>query len=322
MQRLKGIQLIAASALLCIGLTVQAAFPEKPIHLIVPFPPNGTTDVVARRISQKLSEVLGQTVSIENKGGAGATIGTQIVATAPADGYTLLMATNSHTANPSIYKSLSFDTVKSFTSVIMVGDTPGLIVIHPSVAAKTLPEFIALAKKTSPPLQYGTAGSGTFPHLATELFIDRAGIEMVHIPYKGASQGITDVISGQVQLYISSVPTLLGHIKNGKLRALAVTAVKRTDDLPQIPTVSESGYKGFEAVTWFGLLGPAKLPAAVVSTANVELNKALNSPDLRKKLEDQGLNVTPTTPDEFGKLIKTDMAKWAPVVKDSGAKVD
>jgi tripartite-type tricarboxylate transporter receptor subunit TctC len=159
-------------------------------------------------------------------------------------------------------------------------------------------------------------------HLATELFQREAGIKLTHIPYKGASQGITDVISGQVQLYISSVPTLLGHIKNGKLRALAVTAAKRTDDLPLIPTVAESGYKGFEAVTWFGLLGPAKLPTAVVSTANAELNKALNSPDLRKKLEDQGLNVTPTTSDEFGKLIKTDMAKWAPVVKDSGAKVD
>ena len=159
-------------------------------------------------------------------------------------------------------------------------------------------------------------------HLATELFQREAGVKLTHIPYKGAAQGINDVIGGQVQLYMSSVPTLLGHIKNGKLRALAVTAAKRTDDLPQTPTVAESGYKGFEAVTWFGLLGPAKLPAAVVTTANAELNKALNSPDLRKKLEDQGLNVTPGSSEEFGKLIRADIAKWAPVVKDSGAKVD
>jgi tripartite-type tricarboxylate transporter receptor subunit TctC len=164
--------------------------------------------------------------------------------------------------------------------------------------------------------------NGTVAHLATELLQREANVKLTHIPYKGAAQGINDVMGGQVQLYVSSVPTLIGHIKNGKLRALAVTSAKRVDDLPQTPTVAESGYKGFDAVTWFGLLGPANLPAAVVTSANTELNKALNAPDLRKKLEDQGLTVTPTSASEFGQLIQRDIAKWAPVVKGSGAKVD
>jgi tripartite-type tricarboxylate transporter receptor subunit TctC len=179
-------------------------------------------------------------------------------------------------------------------------------------AAKGQPGFV----------NYATSGNGTVAHLATELLQREANVKLTHIPYKGAAQGINDVIGGQVQLYVSSVPTLIGHIKSGKLRPLAVTSAKRVDDLPQTPTVAESGFRGFDAVTWFGLLGPAKLPAAVVAGANAELNKALNSPDLRKKLEDQGLSITPTTPIEFGQLIQSDITKWAPVVKGSGATVD
>ncbi len=179
------------------------------------------------------------------------------------------------------------------------------------------------AAKTQPGgLNYATSGNGTVAHLATEMFQREAGIKLVHVPYKGASQGINDVIGGLVQIYVSSVPTLLGHVKSGKLRPLAVTALKRTDDLPQVPTVAESGFKGFEAVTWFGVLAPAQLPAAMVASVNAELNKALTSPDLRKKLEDQGLDVTPGTAEQFGKLIRADISKWGRVVKESGAKVD
>lgn len=299
------------------------SWPNKPIRTIVPFPAGGGTDIVARDVTQKMTATTKWTFVIDNKPGSGGNLGIDTAAKAAADGYNLVIGQTSNLAiNPSLYSKLPYDPVKDLTPIGLIGNAPLVLVVGTNSPYKTLADVVKAAKAQPGFINYATSGNGTVAHLATELFQREAGIKLTHIPYKGASQGITDVIGGQVQLYMSSVPTLLGHIKNGKLRALAVTALKRTDDLPQIPTVAESGYKGFEAVTWFGLLGPAKLPAAVVSTVNTELNKALNSPDLRKKLEDQGLNVTPSTADEFGKLIKTDMAKWAPVVKDSGAKVD
>lgn len=298
-------------------------WPSKPIRTIVPFPAGGGTDIVARDVTQKMATTTKWTFVIDNKPGSGGNLGIDTAAKAPADGYSLVVGQTSNLAiNPSLYSKLPYDPVKDLTPIGLIGNAPLVLVVGSNSPYKTLADVVKAAKAQPGFINYATSGNGTVAHLATELFQREAGVKLTHIPYKGASQGITDVISGQVQLYMSSVPTLLGHIKNGKLRALAVTAAKRTDDLPQIPTVAEYGYKGFEAVTWFGLLGPAKLPASVVATANTELNKALNSPDLRKKLEDQGLNVTPGSSDEFGKLIKADIAKWAPVVKDSGAKVD
>ncbi len=299
------------------------SWPAKPIRTIVPFPAGGGTDIVARDVTQKMTGTTKWTFVIDNKPGSGGNLGIDTAAKASADGYNLVIGQTSNLAiNPSLYSKLPYDPVKDLTPIGLIGNAPLVLVVATDSPFKTLADVVKAAKAQPGHINYATSGNGTVAHLATELFQRETGLKLTHIPYKGAAQGITDVMSGQVQLYMSSVPTLLGHIKNGKLRALAVTAAKRTDDLPQIPTVAESGYKGFEAVTWFGLLGPAKLPAAVVSTVNAELNKALNSPDLRKKLEDQGLNVTPSTADEFGKLIKTDIAKWAPVVKDSGAKVD
>jgi tripartite-type tricarboxylate transporter receptor subunit TctC len=299
------------------------AWPAKPIRTIVPFPAGGGTDIVARDVTQKMTATTKWTFVIDNKPGSGGNLGIDTAAKAPADGYNLVIGQTSNLAiNPSLYSKLPYDPVKDLTPIGLIGNAPLVLVVATQSPFKTLAEVISAAKAQPGFINYATSGNGTVAHLATELLQREAGVKLTHIPYKGASQGINDVIGGQVQLYMSSVPTLLGHIKNGKLRPLAVTAAKRTDDLPQTPTVAESGYKGFEAVTWFGVLGPAKLPAAVVSTVNAELNKALNSPDLRKKLEDQGLNVTPGSSDEFGKLIKTDIAKWAPVVKDSGAKVD
>ncbi len=298
-------------------------WPAKPIRTIVPFPAGGGTDIVAREVTQKMTATSKWTFVIDNKPGSGGNLGIDTAAKAPADGYNLVIGQTSNLAiNPSLYSKLPYDPVKDLTPIGLIGNAPLVLVVATQSPFKTLAEVISAAKAQPGFINYATSGNGTVAHLATELLQREAGVKLTHIPYKGASQGINDVIGGQVQLYMSSVPTLLGHIKNGKLRALAVTAAKRTDDLPQTPTVAESGYKGFEAVTWFGLLGPTKLPAAVVSTVNAELNKALNSPDLRKKLEDQGLNVTPGTADDFGKLIKADIAKWAPVVKDSGAKVD
>lgn len=299
------------------------SWPNKPIRAIVPFPAGGGTDIVARDVTQKMSVTTKWIFVIDNKPGSGGNLGIDTAAKAPADGYSLVIGQTSNLAiNPSLYIKLPYDPIKDLTPIGLIGNAPLVLVVPTSSPFKTLGDVVKAAKAQPGFINYATSGNGTVAHLATELLQREAGIKLTHIPYKGATQGINDVIGGQVQLYMSSVPTMLGHIKNGKLRPLAVTAAKRTDDLPQTPTVAESGYKGFEAVTWFGLLGPAKLPASVVRTANIELNKALSSPDLRKKLEDQGLNVTPSSSEEFAKLIKADIAKWAPVVKDSGAKAD
>ena len=298
-------------------------WPAKPIRTVVPFPAGGGTDIVARDVTQKIAGSTKWTFVIDNKPGSGGNLGIDTAAKAPADGYTLVIGQTSNLAiNATLFSKLPYDPVKDLTPIGLIGNAPLVLVTATDSPFKTLADVVRAAKAQPGHINYATSGNGTVAHLATELLKKEAAIKLTHIPYRGAAQGINDVIGGQVQLYMSSVPTLIGHIKNGKLRALAVTAAQRTDDLPQTPTVAESGYKGFEAVTWFGLLGPAKLSAAVVATANAELNKALNSPDLRKKLEDQGLNVTPSSSDEFGRLIRQDIAKWAPVVRDSGAKVD
>ena len=298
-------------------------WPAKPIRTVVPFPAGGGTDIVARSVTQKIAGSTKWTFVIENKPGAGGNLGIDTAAKAQADGYTLVIGQTSNLAiNPTLYSKLPYDPVKDLTPIGLIGNAPLVLVVATDSPFKTLADVVRAAKAQPGSINYATSGNGTVAHLATELLQKEAAIKLTHIPYRGAAQGINDLIGGQVQLYMSSVPTLIGQIKSGKLRALAVTAALRTDDLPQTPTIAESGYKGFEAVTWFGLLGPAKLPAAVVSSANAELNKALNSSDLRKKLEDQGLNVTPSSSEEFGKLIRQDIAKWASVVRDSGAKVD
>jgi len=298
-------------------------WPAKPIRTVVPFPAGGGTDIVARSVTQKIAGRTKWTFVIENKPGAGGNLGIDTAAKAQADGYTLVIGQISNLAiNPTLYSKLPYDPVKDLTPIGLIGNAPLVLVVATDSPFKTLADVVRAAKAQPGTINYATSGNGTVAHLATELLQKEAAIKLTHIPYRGATQGINDLIGGQVQLYMSSVPTLIGQIKSGKLRALAVTAALRTDDLPQTPTIAESGYKGFEAVTWFGLLGPAKLPAAVVSSANAELNKALNSSDLRKKLEDQGLNVTPSSSEDFGKLIRQDIAKWAAVVRDSGAKVD
>lgn len=298
-------------------------WPAKPIRVVVPFPAGGGTDIIACEVTQKMATTNKWTFVIDNKPGSGGNIGIDNAAKSSPDGYSLVIGQTSNLAiNPALYSKLPYDPVKDLTPIGLIGNAALVLVVAANSPYRTLSDVISAAKAQPGFVNYATSGNGTVAHLATELLQREANVKLTHIPYKGAAQGINDVIGGQVQVYVSSVPTLIGHIKSGKLRPLAVTSAKRVDDLPQTPTVAESGYKGFDAVTWFGLLGPAKLPAAVVANANAELNKALNAPDLRKKLEDQGLNVTPSTASEFGQLIQTDIAKWAPVVKDSGAKVD
>ena len=299
------------------------AWPSKPIRLVVPFPAGGGTDIIARDVSNKLTAALKWNFIVDNKPGSGGNLGVDAGAKSAPDGYTLVIGQTSNMAvNATLYNKLPYDPVNDLTPIGLIGNSPLVFAVAAHSPYRTLADVVTAAKGKPDALNYASAGNGTVGHLATELFQREAGIKLTHIPYKGASQGLTDVISGQVHLYSGTVPTLLGHIKNGKLRPIAITSLKRSDDLPQVPTVAESGYKGFEAVTWFGLLGPAKLPANVVTTINTELNKALNSADLKKKLEDQGLDVTPSIPEQFAKLIKSDIDKWGRVVKASGARAD
>ena len=307
-------------------LTTTAAhaqtWPAKPVRLVVPFPAGGGTDAIAREVVNKLG-TSGYTVVVENKPGSGGNLGVDSVAKAQPDGYTFVVGQTSNLAiNPSLYAKLPYDPVKDLTPVSLVASAPLALVVGASSPYKSLADLIKAAKANPGSINYATSGNGTVAHLATEALQKEAGIKLVHIPYKGAAQGATDVISGQVQVYVSSIPTLIGHIKNGKMRALAVTSAQRADDLPQVPTVAEAGYKGFDAVTWFGVLGPAKLPKDVVAKFNADINKALKDPDLQKRLGDQGADVAGSSPEQFAQLIRDDIARWGRLVKESGAKVD
>ncbi|WOP16880.1 tripartite tricarboxylate transporter substrate binding protein [Ottowia sp. SB7-C50] len=311
------------AALLALACAAQAqAWPAKPVRLIVPFPAGGGTDAIAREVTNKLA-TSGYTFVVENKPGSGGNLGVDAVAKSQPDGYTFVIGQTSNLAiNPTLYSKLPYDPVKDLTPVSLVASAPLALVVGANSPYKTLAEVVAAAKAKPGTINYATSGNGTVAHLAAESLQKEAGIKLVHIPYKGAAQGATDVISGQVHMYVSSIPTLIGHIKNGKMRPLAVTSAKRADDLPQVPTVAESGYKGFEAVTWFGILGPANLPKDVVAKFNADIQKALADAQLQKKLGDQGADVAGSSADQFGKLIRDDIVRWGRIVKESGAKVD
>jgi tripartite-type tricarboxylate transporter receptor subunit TctC len=315
---------VLGSLLSLLALSVQAdTWPAKSIRMVVPFPAGGGTDIVARDVTNRITTSAKWNFVIDNKPGSGGNLGIDTTAKAAADGYTLVVGQSSNlTINPTLYSRLPYNPTTDLTPIGLIGHAPLVLVVASTSPYRSLADVVTAAKAQPEALNYATSGNGTVAHLATEMLQRATGTKLTHVPYKGASQGLTDVIGGQVQLYMSSVPTLIGHIRSGKLRALAVTSAQRVDDLPQIPTVAESGYKGFEAVTWFGVLGPARLPATLVSTVNTELNKSLNAPDLRKKLEDQGLTVMTSTPEQFGQLIRTDIDKWGRVVKESGARAD
>ena len=315
--------LAAAAAATACGSSFAQAWPAKPIRLVVPFPAGGGTDIIARELTQQITEATKWSFIVDNKPGSGGNIGIDNVAKSPADGYSLVLGQTSNLAiNPSLYAKLPYDPVKDLTPISKVASAPLALVVAADSPYKTLGELVAAAKAKPGTINFATSGNGTVAHLATELFQKEAGVKMTHIPYKGATQGINDVIGGQVQVYVSSIPTLIGHIRSGKMRALAVTSSARVDDLAQVPTVAESGYKGFEAVTWFGVLAPANLPQDIAARLNAEINKALQSPGLRKKLGDQGADVAGSTPEQFGKLVRDDLARWGKVVKESGARID
>lgn len=296
-------------------LTWAQGYPAKPIRLVVPFTPGGTSDILARSIGQKLTEAWGQPVVIDNVPGAGGSVGADKVAKALPDGYTLLMAhIGTLAVNPLIYPKLSYDPIKNFAPVAWVARVPNVLVVHPSVAARSVKELVALAKAKPGQLNYGSGGNGSAAQLATEYFKLQTQTFIVHVPYRGTSPAVTDVIAGQTQLIFTGAPAVIPFIKSGQLRALAVSSSKRLDALPDVPTMAESGYKDFEVDQWYGVVAPTGTPAAIVAKLNAQINQSLSSPELKVRLQSEGAIANPTTPEAFGAHIKRELARWKPVV--------
>ncbi len=309
-----------------VGAYAQApgpAYPARPIRMMVPFSPGGASDTAARIVGQKLSERLGQQVVVDNRPGAGGAIGTELAAKAPADGYNLLMGSSTEIAiNPHLYKKLNYDTVRDFAPVTHVASTPILIVIHPSLRAKNVREFIALAKARPGQLLGASSGSGSSTHLAMEMFKSTAGIELVHVPHNGSAPAVISTMTGETQIYFGAMPAVLQQVNAGKLRALAITSAKRRAALPAMPTVIESGLAGYEILIWNALFAPRATPAAIVTRLNGEVNKILELPDVRESFVRQGAEVSGSTPEQLAAYVASELAKWAKVVAASGAKLD
>jgi tripartite-type tricarboxylate transporter receptor subunit TctC len=298
-------------------------YPTKPIRLVVPFPPGGATDILARDVAQRLTDAWGQSVIVDNRPGAGGNIGSELVAKSPPDGYTLEMGTvGTHAINASLYAKMPYDNVKDFVPVILVAGVPNVLVVNPSVPVNSVAELIAYAKANPGKLNFASSGNGTSIHLSGELFKVMAGVQMTHVPYKGSAPALQDLLGGQVQLMFDNLPPSLPQIKAGKLRALAVTSSTRALALPDVPTLAESGLPGFEASSWFGVLAPAGTPPAIVTKLNTEIANWLSTPAAREKLTKQGANPAGGTPEDFAKHIAAETAKWAKVVKESGARID
>ena len=305
------------------AVSAQSAYPNKPLRFIVPFAAGGPTDVLARVIGQKLGESLGQMVVVENRPGAGGNIASDSVAKAPPDGYTLILGTvGTHAINESLYSKLPFDTARDFAPIALVASATIIMVVHPSVQATTLKEFVALAKSRPQPFSMASPGSGTPQHLAGELFKTVTAVDMVHVPYKGAAPALNDLMGGQVLVGFVSLPAALPHVKAGKLRALGITAVKRSVVAPEFPTIAESGAPGYEVENWYGVLAPAGTPREIVNKLNSEIIKLLQARDVKDLLNNQGFEVLQSTPDQFAAFTKTELVKWTKLVKLSGAKAD
>jgi len=297
-------------------------FPSKPVRIVVGFTPGGATDVVARTISQKLSETLGQAVVVDNRPGAASNIGAELVAKAPKDGHTLLLGTVSTSINPSLYKKLAYDPLVDFTAITQVTGTPFLFVVHPSLPARSVKEFIALTRARPGQLNYGSAGSGSGAHLFVAMFASMAQLDVVHVPYKGSAPSTTAILSGETIFMFDNIVTTLPLAHAGKLRALAVTTAVRSAAAPEMPTISESGVPGYDANAWFGIFAPAGTPQAVVDRLNAEIVKVVKLADTRDRFLALGAEPVGSTPDQFGAFFRNEVAKWARVVSESGAHVE
>jgi len=297
-------------------------YPDKPIRIVVPFPVGGIADLMAREIGKKFTEAWGQPVIIDNRTGAGGNIGAEIIAKAPPDGYTLVTGSiGTHAVNLSLLPAMPYDAVKDFTPIIHLLNAEGLLVVHPSIKATTVPELIGLARPQPGKLSYGSAGVGTTSHLAGELFKSMAKVDIVHVPYKGNVPAITDLLGGQTAMIFATMPTVLPHVRADKLRALAVLGTARAPAVPDVPTVAET-LPGFEVTNWIGLFGPAGMPPAIVARLNAEIQKIMRSPEMQKRLETEGANFIPMSPEQFAAFQKAEIAKWAKTIKDANIKVD
>ncbi len=322
-----------AHALAAVCLTLGAAltsplvsagsFPDKPIRLVVPFPPGGTTDLLGRVLANRLSETLGQQVIVDNRPGAGGTIGSDVVAKSPPDGYTLMFGTvGTQSINSSLYKRLPFDAQKDFTPVAPFAGVPNILVVNPKVPARNVKELVEYAKAHPNALNMGSAGNGTTNHLSGELFKSMAGVQIVHVPYKGSGPAMADLLANQVQLMFDNLPGSLPHVKAGRLRALAVTSATRSPALPDVPTLAEAGIAGYEADVWFGVVGPKGMPADIVSKLSAEITRIAQDKAMKDKLLQAGASPLTATPAQFSSLIQHDTLKWSRLVRDSGASID
>ena len=315
--------LLAALLLAPLAVLAQGAYPAKPIRLVVPFTPGGVTDTSGRLVAEQLSKRLGQQVIVDNKPGASGNIGTQQAAAAEPDGYTLLLGFDgTMVINPHVFAKVPFDTAKDFAPVGKIGDAILILVANPNFAAKNVKDMIALSKAQAGGLSYGTSGTGGTPHIAGELLKQRTGANLVHVPYKGGGQAITDVLGGSIPLVYTAIAGANQHVRAGKLTGLAVSSAQRSSSLPDVPTFIESGIADFEINSWVGILAPAKTPRAIVMRLNTELNAVLADPEVREKLNQLGIGATPGTPEQFGDEIKRDLARYGQVVKAAGIKAD
>jgi tripartite-type tricarboxylate transporter receptor subunit TctC len=324
MQVKKLMKWTAAMAFSAISAAAAAqSFPTRPVKLIVPFPPGGGTDILARPIAQKLSAKWGQPVIIDNRGGAGGNIGTKAAADAEPDGYTIILGVlGTHAVNQSLYANAGFDSTRDFAAITMVANTPNIVVVHPSVPVKSVKELIDYAKANPGKLNYATPGNGTPSHLATEMFKSQAGVNLTHVPYKGSGPALADMLGGQTQVWIANAPVVLPHIKAGKLRALATTSAKRPAIAADLPTLNEAGLRGYEADTWYGLFAPAKTPKPILDKIHADVVAVLRSAEIRERFAAQGAEVVANSSEEFTKKLHEDVAKWKRVIADLKLRVD
>jgi tripartite-type tricarboxylate transporter receptor subunit TctC len=313
---------------LAVGCTAAAlpaagqSYPARTIRYVVPFPPAGATDILARWVAEKITASLGHSVVVENRPGAAGGVGTELVAKSPPDGYTILMATAAQAVSETLYVKQPFSFARDLTAVALIARVPNVMEVHPSVPAKTVKEFIALAKSQPGQINFASSGAGTTLHMSGELFKMLTGVNIVHIPYKGSAQALTDLMAGQVSVMWDNLPASMPYIKAGRLRAIAITTAARYPGLPELPTVAESGVPGFEASAWFGVVAPAATPREIVARLNTEINRAVSLPDMKERFAQQGATPAPGAPEEFAAWIRAEVTKWGKVVKASGAKVE
>ena len=298
------------------------SWPTKPVRMIIAFPPGGPTDLVSRVLAQKLSEQLGQQVIVDNKPGAGGNIAAELAARAVPDGYTIFYNTSAIVIGPALYGKVNYDTLKDFTPVLLTASVPMVLVVNPQLPARSVKEFLDLAKSRSGALNYSSSGTGTITHLASAMMSTQTGIQTQHIPYKGSAPGLVDLASGQTQFMIDTINTVLPYVRDNRLRGLAVTSAKRSPLLPDLPTLAEAGISGFEAAAWQGIVVPTGTPNEIVQKLNAEVNKALAHPDIRSRLAAQGADILGGTPAEYAAYLRSEMPRWAKAVKDSGAKAE